>query len=105
SLRAHSETLDGEFVQTLSSLAAQHGVVIVAGLVESADAGRVRNTLVAVTDAGIQAVYRKQHLYDAFGQTESDWIEPGEPGTASVFDAFGMRFGMMTCYDLRFPEV
>ncbi|MDT0156726.1 carbon-nitrogen hydrolase family protein [Microbacterium sp. ARD32] len=105
SLAVNAEALDGEFVQALQRLAAEHGAVIVAGLVERADAGRVRNTLVAVSDAGVQAVYRKQHLYDAFGQTESDWIEPGNTGQTSVFEADGIRFGMMTCYDLRFPEV
>jgi predicted amidohydrolase len=105
SLAANAETLDGEFVRALRALAAEHGAIIVAGLVERAGAGRVRNTLVAVSDAGVQAVYRKQHLYDAFGQTESAWIEAGALGQASVFDADGIRFGLMTCYDLRFPEV
>ncbi|PKI92073.1 hydrolase [Actinomycetales bacterium SN12] len=104
-LAQHAESLDGTFVDTLRALAAQHGVVVVAGMVETADAGRVHNTVVAVSDAGVQALYRKQHLYDAFGQRESDWIEPGELGDPAVFDAFGMRFGLMTCYDLRFPEV
>ncbi|REJ07607.1 carbon-nitrogen hydrolase family protein [Microbacterium bovistercoris] len=100
----HSEQLDGPFVQMLREVAAHHGVVIVAGLVEAAGSGRVHNTVVAVSVDGVRAVYRKQHLYDAFGQTESDWIAPGELGTA-VFDLDGIRFGLMTCYDLRFPEV
>ncbi|MFC4140342.1 MULTISPECIES: carbon-nitrogen hydrolase family protein [unclassified Microbacterium] len=104
SLAANAEPLDGPFVQTLREVAAQHGVVIVAGLVETADAGRVHNTVVAVSVDGVRAVYRKQHLYDAFGQTESDWIAPGELSTA-VFELDGIRYGLMTCYDLRFPEV
>jgi len=104
-LAANAETLDGAFVQHLRALAAAHDAVIVAGLVEQADAGRVHNTVVAVSDAGMLAVYRKQHLYDAFGQTESDWIAPGGIGEAAVFDVDGIRFGLMTCYDLRFPEV
>ena len=106
SLAAHAEALDGEFVETLTALAAEYGVVIVAGLVEqAADRHRVRNTLVAVRGDGLLAFYRKQHLYDAFGQTESDWIEAGETGAAATFDVAGIRFGLMTCYDLRFPEV
>jgi predicted amidohydrolase len=44
------------------------------------------------------------HLYDAFGQRESDWVEPGTPGAAETFESGGLRFGLMTCYDLRFPE-
>ncbi len=104
-LATNAEALDGDFVSTLTALAADHGVVIVAGLVERAsEANRVRNTLVAVRGDGILAVYRKQHLYDAFGQTESDWIEAGELG-AATFEVAGIRFGLMTCYDLRFPEV
>lgn len=105
-LAANAEPLDGRFVQSLTALAAEHAVVIVAGLVEPAEEGRrVRNTLVAVRGDGILAVYRKQHLYDAFGQTESDWVEAGTVGEAAVFDLAGLRFGLMTCYDLRFPEV
>ncbi|MFE6995334.1 carbon-nitrogen hydrolase family protein [Microbacterium sp. NPDC057659] len=104
SLAENAESLDGPFVQTLREAASRHGVVIVAGLVETADAGRVHNTVVAVSVDGVRAVYRKQHLYDAFGQTESDWIAPGELGTAT-FDLDGIRYGLMTCYDLRFPEV
>lgn len=106
SLADNAEGLDGDFVSTLTALAADYGVVIVAGLVERAsDAARVRNAVVAVRGDGILAVYRKQHLYDAFGQTESEWIEAGETGTASTFEIAGIRFGLMTCYDLRFPEV
>lgn len=105
-LTANAEELDGEFVSALTALAADYAVVIVAGLVERAsDDRRVRNTVVAVRGDGLLAVYRKQHLYDAFGQTESDWIEAGDPGEAPTFDLGGMRFGLMTCYDLRFPEL
>ncbi|MGW8484294.1 carbon-nitrogen hydrolase family protein [Microbacterium sp. NPDC055903] len=104
SLAANAEDLAGAFVHALRQTATAHGVTIVAGMVESAGE-RVRNTLVAVDADGIRAVYRKQHLYDAFGQTESDWIEPGSLGAAETFEIGGLRLGMMTCYDLRFPEV
>ncbi len=58
-------------------------IVVVAGLVEqAADGRRVRNTVVAVDASGVVAVYRKLHLYDAFGQRESDWVEPGELAAA-----------------------
>ncbi|MFJ6531903.1 carbon-nitrogen hydrolase family protein [Microbacterium sp. NPDC091662] len=106
SLAANAEDLDGEFVANLTALAAEYAVVIVAGFVERATGGRrVRNAVVAVRGDGVLAVYRKQHLYDAFGQKESDWVEPGDVGIAATFDLGGLRFGLMTCYDLRFPEV
>ncbi|WP_322411944.1 carbon-nitrogen hydrolase family protein [Microbacterium invictum] len=105
SLDAHAETLDGPFVSALQQLAAQTRTCIVAGLLERGDAHRVRNTVVAVTEAGPIAVYRKIHLYDAFGQRESDWIQAGETTQPQTFVVGGIRFGLMTCYDLRFPEM
>ena len=105
SLAAHAEDLDGPFVTALTGLAATHGVVIVAGLLERADGRRVRNTVVAVDATGLVASYRKLHLYDAFGQRESDWVEPGDLSAPQTFEINGLRFGLMTCYDLRFPEV
>ena len=104
SLLAHAQDLDGPFARSLATIAAQHDLTIVAGLVERGSANRVRNTVIAVDSTGIIASYRKQHLYDAFGQTESEWIEPGEIADPETFVVDGLRFGLMTCYDLRFPE-
>ena len=101
-----AEPLDGPFVAALTVVAERHGITVVAGLLERASDGeRVRNTVVAVSGAGLLAHYRKMHLYDAFGQRESDWVEPGEVDTPRTFDVDGLRFGLQTCYDLRFPEV
>jgi predicted amidohydrolase len=106
SLAENAQDIDGPFVQALTGIAARHSVHIVAGLVERAgDGRRVRNALVAVDGDGLAARYRKLHLYDAFGQRESDWVEPGELIDPETFEIDGMTFGMMTCYDLRFPEV
>lgn len=106
SLAEHAQDLDGPFVTALTALASEHDVHIVAGLVERADTkGHVRNTVVAVDAGGVVARYRKLHLYDAFGQRESDWVEPGALEAPQTFELEGIRFALMTCYDLRFPEV
>ena len=106
SLAAHAQPVDGPFTAALRTLAAREGVTVVAGLLEQGrNAGRVRNTVVAVDAEGVQAVYRKLHLYDAFGQRESDWVEPGALEAPETFEVDGVRFALMTCYDLRFPEV
>ncbi|AZS37181.1 Hydrolase [Microbacterium lemovicicum] len=105
-LSAHAEPVEGPFTSELIAIAARHGVHVVAGMLEhGSDGRRVRNTVVAVDGSGIVARYRKLHLYDAFGQRESDWVEPGELGAPETFDVDGLRVGLMTCYDLRFPEV
>ncbi|MCR2793086.1 carbon-nitrogen hydrolase family protein [Microbacterium sp. zg.Y625] len=106
SLFRNAQDVDGAFVQELTGIAARYGVHLVAGLLErGTDGRRVHNTVVAVDASGLRARYRKLHLYDAFGQRESDWVEPGEPAEPETFDVGGLRFALMTCYDLRFPEV
>lgn len=122
-----AEPLDGPFVTALAELAARHDVTVVAGLAERVSAGlagtdqagtdqavadpigedqRFSNTIVAVSPGGsVVATYRKMHLYDAFGQRESDWIVPGDLDQDPFFDLDGLRVGVQTCYDLRFPEV
>lgn len=106
SLAENAQEVDGPFVASLRRLAGEHEVTIVAGLLErAADQRRVRNTVVAVDATGLVASYRKLHLYDAFGQRESDWVEAGDLTTPETFEVDGLRFGLMTCYDLRFPEV
>lgn len=106
SLVANAQEVDGPFTRALTRLAQQHDVVIVAGLLERAeDERRVRNTVVAIDATGVIARYRKLHLYDAFGQRESDWVQAGAVAGPETFVVDGLRFGLMTCYDLRFPEV
>jgi predicted amidohydrolase len=103
-----AEPLDGRFVTGLADAARTAGLAIVAGMHEQTGAADTtfRNTVVAVLpDGTIAETYRKVHLYDAFGARESDWIEPGDPAQCPVFELDGVRVGIETCYDLRFPEV
>jgi predicted amidohydrolase len=104
---AAAQPLDGPFVSGLARLARELGVHIVAGIVErTADEHRFSNTLVALDPAGeLVAKYRKMHLYDAFGSTESDWVVPGDVEQPETFAWGGFTVGMQTCYDVRFPEV
>ncbi|QCB94381.1 carbon-nitrogen hydrolase family protein [Cellulomonas shaoxiangyii] len=106
-----AEPLDGPFVSALREEAARAGVAVLAGTTvpgedDGPGAPRAVNTVVGVTaDGALAGVYRKVHLYDAFGQRESDRFVAG-PADAPplVLDVAGLRFGVMTCYDLRFPE-
>lgn len=104
---AAAEPLDGEFVTALAALAAELGIHLVAGMLETtSDPARFSNTLVAVDPAGhLVATYRKLHLYDAFGDRESEWVVPGEVAPPETFLVGGLRVGLQTCYDIRFPEV
>lgn len=102
-----AEPVDGPWAARVRSIAAELGIVIVAGMFtpgEPSPEGRrkVRNTLL-VTGPGAEASYDKVHLFDAFGFLESDTVDAG---TGPVtFDAGGITFGLATCYDIRFPAL
>ncbi|NYG54315.1 nitrilase-related carbon-nitrogen hydrolase [Nocardioides perillae] len=99
----HAEPLDGPFATALAGAAEAAGTTVVAGMFETSDdPARPFNTL-AVRGA-VEASYRKIHLYDSFGHRESDRLSPG-PLEPVVVDVAGWQVGLMTCYDLRFPEL
>lgn len=98
-----AEPLSGPFAQAVRRVAAERGTTVVAGMFEaSADPARPYNTLVVAGAA--ETSYRKVHLYDSFGFRESDRISAG-PVEPCLVDVAGFRLGLMTCYDLRFPEL
>jgi predicted amidohydrolase len=103
---AAAETLDGPFAAGLAQVAREVGIHIVAGMIEkTSDPARISNTLIVVNPAGDRiAIYRKLHLYDAFGAQESDWVVPGDISDPATFGWAGFTVGLQTCYDLRFPE-
>jgi predicted amidohydrolase len=103
-----AEALDGAFVSKLSSLAASSQATIVAGMFERGDgADRPFNTTVVVGPTGLLGAYRKIHLYDAFGYRESDSVQPGprSPENLCIVELDGFSVGVLTCFDLRFPEL
>jgi len=99
---AYAEPVDGPFASELARVAAARGTTVLAGMFETSDdPGRPWNTL--VLRGAATADYRKVHLYDSFGYRESDRLSAGEISAATV-ELGGLTFGLMTCYDLRFPE-
>ncbi|WP_406318764.1 hydrolase [Streptosporangium sp. NBC_01639] len=103
-IRQAAQPLDGPFVTGLAERTRGSGTTVIVGTHEPAEDGRVFNTLVALRDGELVASYRKLHLYDAFGRRESDNVVPGS-GSPVVIDCAGWKVGMMTCYDVRFPEM
>ncbi|SFE05730.1 Predicted amidohydrolase [Actinacidiphila alni] len=101
---AAAQPLDGAFVGGLRAATAGKHVVVVAGVYEESGRGLPYNTLVVVRAGQVIARYRKLHLYDAFDGGESarmlaaDEIPP-------VLRLGGFGISMLTCYDVRFPEL
>ena len=111
-----AEPIGGPFTSMLAEWARTRGTTVVAGMFEASAARRPFNTLVVVAPNGdVAATYRKTHLYDAFGYRESDLLSAGDPVAVTVDvpvrgdggaqpAGSTLRVGLMTCYDLRFPE-
>ncbi len=97
-----AEPLDGPWAEGLRELARRHGLTVVAGMFTPAEDDRVANTLLATGPDG-EVFYDKIHLYDAFGFRESDTVAPGQ--RVVTLDVAGVRTGLATCYDVRFPEL
>lgn len=99
-----AEPLDGPWADGVRAAAWDAGIVIAVGLFEAQrDDRRPFNTLLVTGPEVAETTYRKLHLFDAWGFTESDHIAPGER-PASV-DVDGMTLGLATCYDVRFPAL
>ena len=97
------ELADGPFAAQVADVAHKRGTTVVAGMFErSPDPLRPYNTL--VVRGAANAAYRKIHLYDSFGFRESDRISAGDPALV-IAEVAGFQVGLMTCYDLRFPEL
>lgn len=106
-----AEPLDGPWAHGVREVAHGLGIAIVAGMftpgspaADAPDRKRARNTLLVVDAAGeVAATYDKVHLFDAWGFVESKHVEPGDAPVLVTLS--GVRFGLATCYDVRFPEL
>jgi predicted amidohydrolase len=101
-LREVAEPLDGPWADGVREIARRRRLTVVAGMFTPADDDRVANTLLAV-GPDVDVSYDKIHLYDAFGFSESATVAPGSK--VVTVDVDGVRVGLSTCYDVRFPEL
>jgi predicted amidohydrolase len=110
--RAAATPLDGPLsaLAPYRALARATGLWIFAGGFPEAGAeagggARVHNTHAALSPRGdAAAVYRKVHLFDAEGLTESSSTMPGTALAVAAGAPCG-PVGLSICYDLRFPAL
>ncbi|HEU5474525.1 MAG TPA: carbon-nitrogen hydrolase family protein [Actinophytocola sp.] len=97
-----AEPLDGPWATAVRGIAADHDVLVLAGMFTPAPDGRVYNTQL-ITGRGQHLGYDKIHLFDAFGFEESKTVAPGHSPVTVPLD--GTVLGVATCYDIRFPAL
>ncbi|MXY37539.1 MAG: carbon-nitrogen hydrolase family protein [Cenarchaeum sp. SB0665_bin_23] len=105
-IAADSEDITGPFITSIRQAAKENQIEVVGTFYETSSVPeRVYDTAFIVNSIGeITSVYRKTHLYDALGFTESDKLVQGDTIASPIQTSAGM-VGMLICYDLRFPEV
>lgn len=107
--KAYAESVpDGESCRLLSSLARRLKIHIVGGSIPESDRGRIYNSAPVFNPQGkLIALHRKVHLFDVnlrgVRMRESAVLSAGNRMT--VFGTPFGRFGLLICYDARFPEM
>ena len=99
-----AQSLEGPFLSQLLAVSVSQTLATVLTLHVPTRDGRVANVLVILQHGEIIARYHKLHLYDAFAMKESTNVDAGN-ALPPVVTIGGVNVGVMTCYDLRFPEV
>ena len=99
---ANAESLEGEFVQRIAAATLQRdSAVVFTTFLKENDA--VYNAAVLAKAGTIKALYKKIHLFDAFGYQESAIFTAGNQ--LAIADLGSLRMGLAVCFDLRFPEI
>jgi predicted amidohydrolase len=110
-LREIAEPIPGQITELFAERARRFGIFIHGGSIYETSAGDpgIYNTAFVIDPHGeLIASYRKIHLYDVVldgvaQYEESATISPGDE--LFVIEIDGLKVGLATCYDLRFPEV
>lgn len=98
-----SEPIPGPTTAPFSSLAKQHGVVIVLNLFEQAGKCAYDSSPVIDADGTILGTTRMMHITQYEGFFEQDYYDEGDGG-APVYETRHGRIGVSICYDRHYPE-
>lgn len=107
--RRYAMPANAPFLKELAETARELGIYLVAGSVPELEGKKIYNSSFVYNPKGeCIARHRKVHLFDINvegGQyfMESDTFTPGKEITS--FRTPWGRFGLMICYDIRFPEM
>jgi len=101
--RLHGSTWEHGPFEELQSIAAETSLCIVCGMSERDGKDLFNAVAVIGPDGNLIARYRKTHLITTEPFSEDRVFTAGD--SLCMFSFGGLKFGVMVCYDLRFPEV
>ena len=88
-------------IQDISLLAKENNIYIVAGLLEKEGAEYYNSLFVFTNEGIIETIYRKNYLFSL--SKENKIFKAGNE--IKFFNINNIRFGLLICYDIRFPEL
>ena len=99
-----AEAVPGPTTETISQLAKELGVVIIASLFEKRAEGLYHNTTAVIdADGTYLGKYRKMHIPDDPAFYEKFYFTPGDLGY-KVFQTKFAKIGVLICWDQWYPE-
>lgn len=96
-------TWTGGVYAEVAGAAAANQIHVIAGLSERVGKDIFNSLAVIGPDGKLLSLYRKTHLITAAPVFEHHYIKPGD--RISRCEIEGFQVGLMTCYDIRFPEL
>lgn len=101
---ALAESIPGPSTDTLTKVAKEEGVVIIASLFEKRAQGLYHNTTAVIDEKGeYLGKYRKMHIPDDPNYYEKFYFTPGDLGY-KVFETKYGKLGILICWDQWYPE-
>ncbi|MGB5747670.1 MAG: nitrilase-related carbon-nitrogen hydrolase [Desulfobacterales bacterium] len=94
-----AESIPGPISRQLEQMARENKTIILAGMAEEDEKGRLFASHLVVSPAGISGLYRKLHI----APPERALFSSGEH--IPVFKLAGVNLGIQLCYDAHFPEL
>ncbi len=99
-----AESIPGSTTETLSSVAKENNVVVIASLFEKRTQGIYHNTTAVLdADGTYLGKYRKMHIPDDPSYYEKFYFTPGDLGY-KVFKTKYATIGVLICWDQWYPE-
>ena len=102
-IREKASSWDEAPFQSIQKIAAENGIHIICGISEK-EGDNIFNSIAAFNPNGeLLGKYRKAHLAAYPPLDEDSCISPGN--SLEIIQIGDMKWGLMICYDLRFPEM
>ncbi len=99
-----AESINGEFIENIKNICREYCINILTTILEKCSDG-VYNSAILVNKHGeVLLKYRKIHLFDAYGYSESGVFKRGSI-PCRVVSISDFNVACAICFDIRFPEL